>query len=270
MRSLHDLTDLGLEAPEEVAGTFEEPVCDDADGESAERILARHVEMLGLSREVRRAGKSAMRAALATEALGGISASLSRLEAGLERVARQVAEGDPHPTGTQPERLAWQLIGAMDGLDALRSLLSHPAGPAARPPGQGQGSAPGPAHSLDARSIADGLALVQARLEAALAQAGASRVLARGAPFDPRLHEAVGAVGAAAPEGTVVDEEAAGYMHDGKVLRFARVVVARPATTDDTPLEPIEAGGEASPLAGPDRSFLGRLWRRLRGERTAA
>jgi len=74
-----------------------------------------------------------------------------------------------------------------------------------------------------------GVRLTVQQLEDVLASVGVERVSAVGSPFDPKLHEAVGAEETAEhPEDTVVVELRPGYrMHD-RVLRPALVKVARP------------------------------------------
>jgi molecular chaperone GrpE len=60
-----------------------------------------------------------------------------------------------------------------------------------------------------------------------LEQLGYPRFEDLGAPFDPTRHEAVGAIDADAPAGTVAATTRAGYGSDGAVLRPASVIVAR-------------------------------------------
>lgn len=50
-----------------------------------------------------------------------------------------------------------------------------------------------------------------------------------GAPFDPRIHEAVESHPGDVAEMTVADVQQPGYLFEGQVLRPARVVVTRPA-----------------------------------------
>src|SRR5215471_7497615 len=74
-----------------------------------------------------------------------------------------------------------------------------------------------------------GVRLTFQKLEEVLGSVGVERIEALGAPFDPKLHEAVASEETAKhPEDTVVAELRAGYrMHD-RVLRPALVKVARP------------------------------------------
>jgi molecular chaperone GrpE len=73
-----------------------------------------------------------------------------------------------------------------------------------------------------------GVQLTVRQLEDVLASVGVERVSAMGAPFDPKVHEAVGSEERAdQPEDTVVVELRPGYrMHD-RILRPALVKVAR-------------------------------------------
>jgi molecular chaperone GrpE len=59
--------------------------------------------------------------------------------------------------------------------------------------------------------------------------------VAPGAPFDPRLHEAVETQVGDVPEMTVAEIKQPGYLFEGQVLRPARVVVARPAHANASP-----------------------------------
>jgi molecular chaperone GrpE len=81
------------------------------------------------------------------------------------------------------------------------------------------------------RAVVDGVALTLARLDEALERAGVREVPAVGLPFDSSRMLAVGfARVAGAVDGTVTDVEQAGYERDGRVLRPARVRVARTTT----------------------------------------
>lgn len=75
---------------------------------------------------------------------------------------------------------------------------------------------------------AAGLPLVARQLRLALARAGVQRVGAPGEPFDPRLHEAVGQErGTPYPDGHVAEVVQPGYRLRDRLIRPARVVVAR-------------------------------------------
>lgn len=89
--------------------------------------------------------------------------------------------------------------------------------------GRGEAGTEGPG-DLDP----DGLRMVRDELWKTLEAAGLSPIEAGGARFDPALHEAVGRVETdARPDGAVVEEVQRGYALDGRVLRPAKVTVAR-------------------------------------------
>lgn len=82
----------------------------------------------------------------------------------------------------------------------------------------------------DNGSLREGVAVTQRSLKQILKQEGVERIEAVGERFDPMWHEAVGTV----PHGevdaerdTVVNVTQPGYRLDGRLLRPARVVVAR-------------------------------------------
>jgi len=90
------------------------------------------------------------------------------------------------------------------------------------------------------RGTEDGLRAVLGQMQAVLARHGAQRVEAAGEPFDPEVHEALGARPSGEVEpGRVVEVARAGYLVGDRVLRPAQVIVAeRPAGTGGE-----EAGG---------------------------
>jgi molecular chaperone GrpE len=74
----------------------------------------------------------------------------------------------------------------------------------------------------------DGLGIVARGLRDLLQRHGVSRIESVGTPFDPSVHEALStAPSSDAAPNTVVQELQAGYLMGEKVLRPARVVVAR-------------------------------------------
>jgi len=76
-----------------------------------------------------------------------------------------------------------------------------------------------------------GVEAIRGQIGRTLKDLGAEPVPGVGAPFDPRIHEAVGTVPASAqPPDTVVAEVRRGFFLDGEVLRPAQVLVARSPT----------------------------------------
>ena len=92
-------------------------------------------------------------------------------------------------------------------------------------------SAEDAASDSDAGALLSGVKLVCEQFIGVLADFGLERRSARGARFDPRLHDAVAVVPVADPalDGTVVDEQAPGYFLGERVVRPARVLVGRAA-----------------------------------------
>jgi len=73
-----------------------------------------------------------------------------------------------------------------------------------------------------------GLYLIRQQLEDILRQNGLERIIVSvGQPFDPALQEAIATVESDKPGGTVVEEVEKGYLLNGKLIRPARVKVAK-------------------------------------------
>jgi len=73
-----------------------------------------------------------------------------------------------------------------------------------------------------------GIYLIRAQLEDILKQNGLERIIVSvGQPFDPALQEAIATVESDKPSGTVVEEVEKGYLLNGKLIRPARVKVAK-------------------------------------------
>lgn len=76
-------------------------------------------------------------------------------------------------------------------------------------------------------ALVEGSGLALDRLDDALRRLDVHEIPSLGKPFDPRVMRAFEVAGAsAAPPGTVLEVERAGYTADGRVLRFADVKVA--------------------------------------------
>ncbi|CAN5384785.1 nucleotide exchange factor GrpE [soil metagenome] len=81
--------------------------------------------------------------------------------------------------------------------------------------------------SSDVDAINEGVKLIAQKFRSILAQKGLEHVSAIGQPFDVDLHEAITNIPAPSPDmkGKVVDEVEKGYSLNGKVIRFAKVIV---------------------------------------------
>jgi molecular chaperone GrpE len=78
------------------------------------------------------------------------------------------------------------------------------------------------------QGVAKGVYMIRTQMEDSLKKKGLERIIVSvGRPFDPALHEAVSAIESDKPSGTVIEEIEKGYMLNGKLLRPARVVVAK-------------------------------------------
>jgi molecular chaperone GrpE len=85
------------------------------------------------------------------------------------------------------------------------------------------------AHEADAASLRQGVAMTYRNLRQALDHEGVQAIEAKGEPFDPTWHEAVGTVrhqDADVKPQTVIDVMEEGYRLGERVLRPARVIVA--------------------------------------------
>jgi molecular chaperone GrpE len=79
----------------------------------------------------------------------------------------------------------------------------------------------------DAAAVKEGMELIAQKFRGILTRTGLEPIDSNGKPFDVDLHEAITNIPAPSPElkGKVVDEVEKGYMLNGKILRFAKVVV---------------------------------------------
>ena len=86
------------------------------------------------------------------------------------------------------------------------------------------------AENREGAALRQGVEVTRRSLEQLLKQEGVERIRAKGETFDPNWHEAVGTVPRErvdAANDTVVDVTQPGYRMDGRLLRPARVIVAR-------------------------------------------
>src|SRR3989338_1382532 len=73
-----------------------------------------------------------------------------------------------------------------------------------------------------------GVYMIRAQLEDVLKKKGLQRMTVTiGAPFDPALHESVGEAESDAQPGTIAEEIERGYLMHGRVVRPARVKLAK-------------------------------------------
>lgn len=86
----------------------------------------------------------------------------------------------------------------------------------------------------DIGKLRDGLRLIEQQIDALLAKFEIRSVETLGRPFDPDVHDAMAHVptGDHAPD-TVMHEYQRGYVHKDRLLRPARVIVAKPLPKPD-------------------------------------
>jgi molecular chaperone GrpE len=84
-------------------------------------------------------------------------------------------------------------------------------------------------------SIQKGLDLITQELVRMLSGEGVSEIKGVGERFDPNVHEAVEQVDSDQPEGTIVDVLQKGYSLGGRMIRPARVKVAKKPENSTTP-----------------------------------
>ncbi len=79
----------------------------------------------------------------------------------------------------------------------------------------------------DAKVISDGVNLIYSKFKSTLSQKGLEEMKSIGEPFNTDLHEAITNVPAPSEDlkGKVIEELEKGYMLNGKVIRFAKVVI---------------------------------------------
>ena len=132
---------------------------------------------------------------------------LLRLKADLENTKKRLERDKQEAIKFANERLLMEVLPIVDNLDRAMASLSE---------------------GHDPEQVRQGLKLAQEELHQVLESHGVKTVQAKGQPFDPQLHEAVGVV--EAPEqmdGTVVDEVQRGYLLNGRLIRPSRVRIAQ-------------------------------------------
>ncbi|HUO41771.1 MAG TPA: nucleotide exchange factor GrpE [Methylomirabilota bacterium] len=142
---------------------------------------------------------------------------LQRLQADMENLQKITKRQIETVTSQATRDLSLKLLPI---LDALRQAGDFARGHESVPP----------------EEIAVGLDMLHRQLVGVLKEVGVEEITAVGQPLDPERHEVVNSIERNdAPENTVVEEVRKGYQLNGKVLRTALVVVAKPKPpTDDT------------------------------------
>jgi molecular chaperone GrpE len=162
-------------------------------------------------------GEEAQEAQLRPEVEEGAAERLQTLERELARLREElvsVKEEKMRLMGSV-ERLLRHLIGVAETVERVANLYSL-------------------SDESDARSLSEGLRLVSITIEKALREEGVEVIGSEGERFDPGLHEAVGFVESEQHEdGTVVSVMERGFAFRGKVLRPAKVIVAKRVSKEE-------------------------------------
>jgi molecular chaperone GrpE len=156
---------------------------------------------------------AALRTALESAEQVGAAARDAQLRAlaELDNVRKRAQRDIENAQRFALERFAGELLGVRDSLE----LAAQNAGTA------------------DAQSLAAGQKATLQLLAKAFEKFSIQRIDPMGAPFDPTLHEAVQVQeSATAPPDSVLQVLQSGYQLNGRLLRPARVVVARAPQND--------------------------------------
>jgi molecular chaperone GrpE len=83
------------------------------------------------------------------------------------------------------------------------------------------------AETIDVNAVKDGVNLIYNKFKSTLNQKGLAEMNAVGEPFDADIHEAITNIPAPSEDlkGKVVEELEKGYSLNGKIIRFAKVVI---------------------------------------------
>ncbi|HEV2284269.1 MAG TPA: nucleotide exchange factor GrpE [bacterium] len=128
--------------------------------------------------------------------------------ADLENYKKQAARDRQDAIERTRRQMLSLVLGVLDNLERAMAFGGEPEGPA--------------------KALLDGLRMAHRQMLDQLRAIGVRPIEAAGAPFDPRLHEAVAVVPAEQahqPAGTVAGEVLKGYLLNDDVLRPAKVAV---------------------------------------------
>ncbi len=129
-----------------------------------------------------------------------------RLLADLENTKKRLARASAQEVEAQKERMLKDILPVADGLDLAIRHTSH---------------------EEDSRNILQGIEMNRTLLGKFFARYDVEEMDALGQPFDPDLHQSLGAARypGVAPN-TIVRVEQKGYLLSGKLLRPAQVLIA--------------------------------------------
>jgi len=201
---------------------------------------ARPADPAGVEQEIRKLGKTQLKANLLTEEQTAlVKQSLAITQAAQEQNTRLLETLVAERTAQTQTEILEALLPALDGLEHaiasgqryLQTRDRAAANPNLTPE---QALVVSPADRAMLAGWLNGLNLVRERLLAILDAGGVTPIPSIGKPFDPYLHVAVGTssqipAGMQSLPNMIVAEERRGYRTQAGVIRFAEVVVYRPA-----------------------------------------
>lgn len=198
------------------------------------------VEVAGLEQEIRKLGKTQLKAnLLAEEQSTQLKQGLAVAQAAQEQNSRLLETISAEHAAQSQKDILEAILPALDGLEhaiahGQRYLQIRDRAAANPHLTDEEMRLVSPADRAVLSGWLSGLTLVRERLLAVLEAGGVTPVPSLGQIFDPYQHVAVGAStqlppGLEAAPGLIVAEERRGYRTQAGVIRFAEVVVYRPA-----------------------------------------
>ena len=149
--------------------------------------------------------------------LEALKAKARESEQFLDQLQRTTADFINYQKRAQREAEEWQRFALSDLISELLGILDN-----------FQQALQAAGENRDFDKFVQGVRIVESEFLKVLERAGLEPIEALGQPFDPALHEAVAQEATEAyPPGMVSQEMQKGYKLHGRVIRAARVVVAR-------------------------------------------
>ncbi|GEM_PF-2170930 len=230
MIGVADAMEASLATAEDILSQFHEPAEPDQAEEEAEAESAQPVEAAVVEEPVveEPAGEEPVIEGAVKEEADGDSTGASLTE---DSTGTTTLAVDSKPAAVAEEPKSFWRPGSWP--DKLRNWLWRVVPPPTPPPSAESARIAELEESLDQSLGAmnqwlDGQQLLYERLQTALRAVGVRRIETEGQMFDPAFHRAVSTEARDdVPAGTVIGEERKGYTLDGKILRYAEVIVAK-------------------------------------------
>ncbi|MDH7478634.1 MAG: nucleotide exchange factor GrpE [Syntrophomonadaceae bacterium] len=202
-------------SPDDVADISEPK----AGGDQAEKAAEESAEPVELSREQLQE--------LVERLYQELAASRDRAEGYYRRLLRMEADFENYRRRTQAEKAEQQLYAGQRIITSLLSVLDNL-----------ERALAAANQTRDLEALLQGLELVYREFKDLLHREGLQGMEVLGQDFNPELHEALAQVPAdevGKTDNTIVEEYQKGYLLRGKVIRPARVAVAKGSPADQPP-----------------------------------